>query len=56
MNGVALVNNLVKRFLVNKESDFKVELVLGVGSVNKADILGNSLVEYDFTYGGLDNL
>ena len=45
----ALIDYLAETLLIDKEFNLKIECVFGIASVDKAEILRNGIVEYDFT-------
>ena len=55
MNLKALVDYLSELFLSYLEAYFKIELLIGICSVHKSEILRNVLVKYDTTYCRIDD-
>ena len=45
----ALIDYLTETLLIDKEFNLKIECVFGIASVDKAEILRNGIIEYDFT-------
>ncbi len=52
----AALDDIGELLLANEESNFEVELLIGVGSVNVAEVLGDILVEYETSYSSIDDL